>query len=190
MERLKSKDRQHSPINSLDNKSVLGGMMIESSIHSKKLHKLAKKAASTCVGGVLPSNAFFEAFDGLKKPFKIQAPSKTSSAVESMHVCDEEIDNACIESANICAQVGQNDQDAISTIAHLLDIGKFDMLEKPKTEKKWGKLSLAVKEKTVAMAAVQTKKPVETVDPTDLLLFYYSKHRNPIWSAFSHILAC
>jgi hypothetical protein len=177
-------ERQHDPMKSPDNKSASDVLLSSSGMHSKQLHQLAKKAASTCVGGVLPSNAFCEAFDRLRKPFKIQAPLVTTSEVENVRYCDEELGNSVVESAESNAKDDKNIQDAVTSISHLLDIDKFDMLEKPKTEKKWGKLSLAVKEKTVAAVAAKNKRPVETVDPTDLLLFYYSKHRAPIWSAF------
>jgi hypothetical protein len=182
MERPKLKEGHPGPfIKSPDDKSASDFLMRDRSINSMQLHQLAKKAASTCVGGVLSSNAFFEAFDKLKKPFKIQAPVQINSSVENTLSCDEEIGNQIVVFSENPAKEDQNNQDATSSISHLLDIGKFDMLEKPKTEKKWGKLSLAVKEKTVAVAAAKPKRPVETVDPTDLLLFYYSKHRNPIW---------
>lgn len=182
MEQTKSMERQHGSI-----KSASCHVLSASGIHSKQLHQLAKKAASTCVGGVLPSNAFFDAYDKLRKPFKIDAPPPTSSEFESTSCFGKETSDNVVEASGNHAKDDQNDQqEAISSISHLLDIDKFDMLEKPKTEKKWGKLSKAVKEKTVAVAAVQTKSPVETVDVTDLLLFYYSKHRNSIWLALSH----
>lgn len=187
MKGLKSNETCRRSIESPASENHSAFLANEGDIHSKTLQKLAKKAASTCVGGVLSSNAFFEAFDKLRKPFKIAAPTETSSMIEN---CDDEqrhalvaVDDssACNTETGNCATEHQNDHDAISSIAHLLDIGKFDMLEKPRTEKKWGKLSKAVQEKTIAVVTVKANAPVHTVDPTDLLLFYYSKHRNTIW---------
>jgi hypothetical protein len=157
--------------------------------HSKKLHQLKKKAASTCVGGVLSSHDFFDALDSLRKPYKkspelgAERDKKSrdnertdTSAAESIE--DDGVSGPTQDSGKDSAP---NEQDNISSISHLLDIDKFDMLERPKTEKKWGKLSKAVKEKAVAVPAVKVKDPIETVDPTDLMLFYYFKHRNIVW---------
>ncbi len=158
--------------------------------HSKKLQQLKKKAASTCVGGVLSSHDFFDALDSLRKPFSYKKSPESGAEREKSH--DNEGTNTfaagLIEddvvsgpTRNIGKDSAPNEQDSISSISHLLDIDKFDMLERPKTEKKWGKLSKAVKEKVVAVPAVKVNGPIETVDPTDLMLFYHFKHRNIIW---------
>ena len=189
MKGLKSNESAHRSIESASCENISGILASDGDMHSKKLQKLAKKAASTCVGGVLSSNAFFEAFDKLRKPFKIAAPPPETSSVIERPCQDQQrddlvaVDDSFVYNTDTgnSATEHPNDHDAISSIAHLLDIGKFDMLEKPKTEKKWGKLSKAVQEKTIAAVTVKASAPVHTVNTTDLLLFYYSKHRNTIW---------
>ena len=153
---------------------------IESDFHSKTLCRLAKKAASTCTGGVLSSNTFFEAFSILRKPIEIAAHDKKLSLIEGLDH-DKERKPSVPSDAENRATDGPDEHACISSIAHLLDIEKFDMLERPKTEKKWGKVSKAVQEKSIAVAQVKANDPIQTVDPTDLLLFYYSKHRNTVW---------
>lgn len=152
----------------------------ESDFHSKTLHRLAKKAASTCPGGVLSSNAFFEAYSILRKPIEVATHDKKLAVMEDLDH-DKERQHSVPFNAEEHATDGPDEHACISSIAHLLDIQKFDMLERPKTEKKWGKVSKAVQEKSIAVAQVKAKDPIQTVDPTDLLLFYYSKHRNTVW---------
>ncbi len=154
--------------------------------HSKKFHLLKKKAASTCVGGVLSSNDFFDALNSLQNSPGTRSEREKSHRDEATNpAVAESID--LIEDDRVSGPTENIDkdsapqQDPISSISHLLDIDKFDMLERPKTEKKWGKLSKAVKEKVVAMPVVKVNSPVETVDPTDLMLYYYFKHRNIVW---------
>lgn len=156
--------------------------------HSKKLHQLKKKAASTCAGGVLSSNDFFDALDSLRKPYKNSSESGAkrekrhdNEGTDTFAAGSIEDDGVSGPTQNLGKDSAPNEQDNISSISHLLDIDKFDMLERPKTEKKWGKLSKAVKEKVVAVPAVKVSGPIETVDPTDLMLFYYFKHRKIVW---------
>ena len=84
---------------------------IESDFHSKTLCRLAKKAASTCPGGVLSSNAFFEEHIILRKPIEIAAHVEKLTVNEGLslyrymkmvgdiHICPlkkgTEIENLC-----------------------------------------------------------------------------------------------
>jgi hypothetical protein len=166
--------------------SASGTVTQNSDVHSQKLYKLAKKAASTCVGGVLPSNALMDAVDLLRKPYNKPHVSSglLHNAEKGVFLGAETTQTECLPASkeNEAIKKHHEHDNSISSISHLLDVGKFDMLEKPKVEKKWGKVSMAVKEKSVAVAAAaRTKEKIETVHPTDLVLFYYAKHRNTIW---------
>ncbi len=138
----------------------------------------------------MPSNVFLEAMDALRTPFKTAASSEPSAPTETKLVDDDygrkdlvAIDGCPAHNTGNHANEDINEPDTVSSIAHLLDIGKFDMLDKPKTEKKWGKVSKAVQEKIITVAPVKLNCPVLTVDTSDLLLFYYSKHRTIVWLA-------
>ena len=95
--------------------------------------------------------------------------------------CDEA--DSLTESSGNRGEHGQKEQEDISqnkALVDLLNMDRFDMLELPKTDRKWKKVSKAVKEKTV-VAAAAAKTHVESIDPNDLLGFYFSTYRTPIW---------
>lgn len=171
-----------------EGKSASGTVVNSSDIHAKKLSQLAHKAAATCRGGVLSSHVFFEAYDSLRKP---AAVSSETRATEKQCLCEvtqtltgkcDEADSLTESSGNR-GEHGQKEQEDISqnkALVDLLNMDRFDMLELPKTDRKWKKVSKAVKEKTV-VAAAAAKTHVESIDPNDLLGFYFSTYRTPIW---------
>jgi len=160
----------------------------KSDTHSMKLNKLAHNAAATCRGGVLTSHIFFEAFDLLRKPAAVSAETRATEKQRQDEVREaltSKLDKAdsLPESSENRGKDSQKEQEDISqfnALADLLNVDKFDMLESPKTDRKWKKVSKAVKEKTVVVAAAKTH--VESVDPNDLLVFYFSAYRTSTWS--------